>query len=130
MVFPEVPQQWIYKQGLHLQTAIVACIQSELVQTLFQNSLCWINNWFCHDLPILQPGFGGNWSHELLAIGYIFSSKYVLCAKENWSLDKTLVASSNIYLCLLGYHHFCIHWISGRAYNCKTKLKNNYNYFF
>lgn len=96
MVCPEVPQQWICKQQLRLQTAIVASIQSELVQTLFQNSLCWNNNWNSHDLPILQPGFGGDRSHELLALGYIFSSGNVLCAEENWSLDKNVASSSNI----------------------------------
>lgn len=65
-----------------IKTPIHTLIPIESSSTDFSNILCDNNNNNCHDISIFQSGYRSDWSHQFLAIDYIFSRGNVLQAKE------------------------------------------------
>ncbi|KAE8677252.1 putative amino acid permease 7 [Hibiscus syriacus] len=60
----------------------------------FPNScLRRVDDRYCDDVPILQPGFGTEGSVDLLAFCCIFSGGNVPCAEENSTLDQKMGCS-------------------------------------
>ncbi|XP_015881250.1 probable amino acid permease 7 isoform X2 [Ziziphus jujuba] len=62
------------------------CIVLHLVggyQAVFQDILCFLYNWNCNHIPLLQPDIGIARGHEILALVHIFSSRNVLEAEQD-----------------------------------------------